>query len=389
MNKTEHIPLNTIKISQKAINKVKEFAKRDSREKFGLKVAVQGGGCSGLQYMLEIVDGPDKDDKIIIEDGLQIYVPKKAYVFLAGTLLDYSDGLNGKGFEFMNPIEEILKEIPTPSFSVDKSTIMYRIEGKQSIDFLDRISTNKISDKTKNISSKTIITDNKGSIVDILSYSIINESQINFVIKKNNVKKTLNHIRDFIILEDIDIILDQPIIRLSTFNIDDFKIPKLQKQSLLSFKYENDLINSREFFIYENNFEKLSINVLKDNKIQNISNQEANLIDLYSKKIKFDNRVSKVNPLECGLYEYISFDKGCYIGQEVIARLHNYEKISRKLTYFISENPVKKNENIKINNISVGKILDFEYYKEIFFGISLIKTRASDNFVNNGLIYLS
>ena len=289
----------------------------------------------------------------------------------------------------MNPIEEILKEIPTPSFSVDKSTIMYRIEGKQSIDFLDRISTNKISEKTKNISSKTIITDNKGSIVDILSYSIINESQINFVIKKNNVKKTLNHIRDFIILEDIDFILDQPIIRLSTFNIDNFKIPKLQKQSLLSFKYENDLINSREFFIYENDFEKLSINVLKDNKIQNISNQEANLIDLYSKKIKFDNRVSKVNPLECGLYEYISFDKGCYIGQEVIARLHNYEKISRKLTYFISENPVKKNENIKINNISVGKILDFEYYKEIFFGISLIKTRASDNFVNNGLIYLS
>ena len=289
----------------------------------------------------------------------------------------------------MNPIEEILKEIPTPSFSVDKSTIMYRIEGKQSIDFLDRISTNKISEKTKNISSKTIITDNKGSIVDILSYSIINESQINFVIKKNNVKKTLNHIRDFIILEDIDFILDQPIIRLSTFNIDNFKIPKLQKQSLLSFKYENDLINSREFFIYENDFEKLSINVLEDNKIQNISNQEANLIDLYSKKIKFDNRVSKVNPLECGLYEYISFDKGCYIGQEVIARLHNYEKISRKLTYFISENPVKKNENIKINNISVGKILDFEYYKEIFFGISLIKTRASDNFVNNGLIYLS
>ena len=289
----------------------------------------------------------------------------------------------------MNPIEEILNEIPTPSFSVDKSTIMYRIEGKQSIDFLDRISTNKISEKTKNISSKTIITDNKGSIVDILSYSIINESQINFVIKKNNVKKTLNHIKDFIILEDIDFILDQPIIRLSTFNIDDFKIPKLQKQSLLSFKYENDLINSREFFIYENNFEKLSINVLKDNKTRKISNKEANLIDLYTKKIKFDNKVSKINPLECGLYEYISFDKGCYIGQEVIARLHNYEKISRKLTYFISENPVKKNENIKINNISVGKILDFEYYKEIFFGISLIKTRAFDNFVNNGLIYLS
>ena len=289
----------------------------------------------------------------------------------------------------MNFIKEILKEIPTPSFSVDKTTIMYRIEGEQSIDFLDRISTNKISEETKNISSKTIITDNKGSIVDILSYSIINDSQINFVIKKNNVKKTLNHLKDFIILEDINFILEKPIIRLSTFNLDDSTIQKLQKQSLLSFKYDNNLINSREFFIYENDFEKLSINFLKDNKIQEISKKETNLIDLYTKKINFDNRVSKINPLECGLYEYISFDKGCYIGQEVIARLHNYEKISRKLTYFISEKPVRKNENIKINNKLVGKIIDFEGYEENFFGISLIKKRAFDNFANNGLIYLS
>jgi folate-binding protein YgfZ len=166
-------------------------------------------------------------------------------------------------------------------------------------------------------------------------------------------------------------------------------IQKLQKQSLISFKYENNLISSREFFIYENDFEKLSIYVLKDNKIQEISNKETNLIDLYTKKINFDNRVSKINPLECGLYEYISFDKGCYIGQEVIARLHNYEKISRKLTHFISEKPVRKNENIKINNKSIGKIIDFECYEENFFGISLIKKRAFDNFANNGLIYLS
>ncbi len=289
----------------------------------------------------------------------------------------------------MNFIKEILKEIPTPSFSVDKTTIMYRIEGEQSIDFLDRISTNKISGETKNISSKTIITDNKGSIVDILSYSIINDSQINFVLKKNNITKTLNHLKDFIILEDINLILDKPIIRLSTFNLYDSMIQKLQKQSLISFKYENNLISSREFFIYENDFEKLSIYVLKDNKIQEISNKETNLIDLYTKKINFDNRVSKINPLECGLYEYISFDKGCYIGQEVIARLHNYEKISRKLTHFISEKPVRKNENIKINNKSIGKIIDFECYEENFFGISLIKKRAFDNFANNGLIYLS
>ena len=98
-----NIPINTIKISDKAFEKVKEFAKNESKEKYGLKVAVKGGGCSGLQYVLEIVDGPDESDKIITQSGLDVYIPKKAYVYLAGTLLDFSDGLNGKGFEFKNP----------------------------------------------------------------------------------------------------------------------------------------------------------------------------------------------------------------------------------------------------------------------------------------------
>ena len=43
------------------------------------------------------------DDKIIVQHGVEVYVPKKAFVFLAGTVLDFSDGLNGKGFEFANP----------------------------------------------------------------------------------------------------------------------------------------------------------------------------------------------------------------------------------------------------------------------------------------------
>ena len=51
----------------------------------------------------EIVDGPEDTDKVISQNGLEVYIPKKAYVYLAGTYLDYSDGLNGKGFEFRNP----------------------------------------------------------------------------------------------------------------------------------------------------------------------------------------------------------------------------------------------------------------------------------------------
>ena len=97
------VPINTIKITEKAASKVTQFAADKDMDKFGLKVAVKGGGCSGLTYVLDIVEGAETDDKVILQHGVEVYVPKKAFVFLAGTVLDFSDGLNGKGFEFSNP----------------------------------------------------------------------------------------------------------------------------------------------------------------------------------------------------------------------------------------------------------------------------------------------
>ena len=70
---------------------------------FGLRVGVKGGGCSGLTYQLSLEQESRPDDKIIEEHGLKMFVDRKSYIFLAGTILEYSDGLNGRGFEFHNP----------------------------------------------------------------------------------------------------------------------------------------------------------------------------------------------------------------------------------------------------------------------------------------------
>ena len=97
------IPINTVRVTEKAASKALEFAQKAGRDRCGLKIAVKGGGCSGLQYVLELSEGPDDSDKVIIENGIEVYIPKRAFVFLAGTVLDFSDGLNGRGFEFHNP----------------------------------------------------------------------------------------------------------------------------------------------------------------------------------------------------------------------------------------------------------------------------------------------
>ena len=101
------VPVNTIEITEKAANKVKTFAEQDGKSNFALRVAVKGGGCSGLTYDLEITDkDASSDEKIIIQHDVEVRVPKKSFIFLAGTTLDFSDVVEDKRvFHFIEYIK--------------------------------------------------------------------------------------------------------------------------------------------------------------------------------------------------------------------------------------------------------------------------------------------
>lgn len=68
-----------------------------------VRVAVKGGGCSGLMYDLLFDDQLSDSDEIFEDRGVKVIVDKKSMLYLLGTTLDFSDGLNGKGFQFINP----------------------------------------------------------------------------------------------------------------------------------------------------------------------------------------------------------------------------------------------------------------------------------------------
>ena len=96
----------TVAISEKAAEKIKYFAEKDGiKENVGVRVAVKGGGCSGLTYDLKITGdiSDTANDKVVEQHGIKVIVEKKSYIYLVGTELDFSDGLNGKGFVFENP----------------------------------------------------------------------------------------------------------------------------------------------------------------------------------------------------------------------------------------------------------------------------------------------
>lgn len=94
-----------IKVSEKAKKKVVELMNDDGYNPTTdyIRVGVKSGGCSGLSYDLKFDKQQLEDDKVFEDNGVKIIVDKKSFLYLIGTTLEYSGGLNGTGFVFNNP----------------------------------------------------------------------------------------------------------------------------------------------------------------------------------------------------------------------------------------------------------------------------------------------
>ena len=92
-------------ITERATEQLKRLMNEDTKvtpEHF-LRVGVKGGGCSGLSYELAFDNLEQDGDNIFETNGIKVRIDKKSFLYLFGTELNFSDGLNGKGFEFINP----------------------------------------------------------------------------------------------------------------------------------------------------------------------------------------------------------------------------------------------------------------------------------------------
>src|SRR5476649_1145404 len=91
------------KITEKASEKLNSLLTRQGRPNGALRLAVIGGGCSGLQYKMDLVDGPANRDFLVRSSNVRVVVDPKSALFVSGSLLDYSDGLQKGGFKVTNP----------------------------------------------------------------------------------------------------------------------------------------------------------------------------------------------------------------------------------------------------------------------------------------------
>lgn len=93
-----------IQVSEQAAARIRELmGKEDLPATAGLRLAVQGGGCSGLTYAVRFDTQPGARDKVFEFGDVRIFVDPKSLIYLAGTMLDYKNELMKQGFVFENP----------------------------------------------------------------------------------------------------------------------------------------------------------------------------------------------------------------------------------------------------------------------------------------------
>ncbi len=94
-----------IKVSDQAKEKAIQLMTEDGFKPFEdyIRVGVKSGGCSGLEYVLKFDNVKTDSDQVFEDNGIKIIIDKKSVLYLAGTILEFSAGLNGKGFVFNNP----------------------------------------------------------------------------------------------------------------------------------------------------------------------------------------------------------------------------------------------------------------------------------------------
>jgi iron-sulfur cluster assembly accessory protein len=92
-----------VRVTEKAARKLASLLEQKGNPNGALRLAVVGGGCSGLQYVMDLVDGPKDRDILVPMNNVRLVVDPKSALFVSGSVLDYSEDLQKGGFKVTNP----------------------------------------------------------------------------------------------------------------------------------------------------------------------------------------------------------------------------------------------------------------------------------------------
>lgn len=272
-----------------------------------------------------------------------------------------------------------------------------RFKGNDVLDFLNRLSTNDVKSMSDGDVRVTVLTNEKGRVID--SVRLFKDSECIWMIcAPQNDKKVFQWLDRYIIRDDVKM-------EVVTESWDQFeitgdqatavlqklfgKIPSKGKFQKVIFE-QNDLIISSSNILKTPCFTIIAPQSTSSKLWSQLSMSGAkacgwdayNILRIEQKIPLYPYELSdKFNPLEAGLYEAVSFTKGCYIGQEVIARLDSYNKVQRQLHLFELDDQVSFENKILADDKEIGIITSsvFSIMHKRNIGLGYVKTEFVKN----------
>lgn len=257
--------------------------------------------------------------------------------------------------------------------------------GKDLIDFINRMSTNDFRKFSENEFRKTILTTDKGRIIDLIN--VLNLPSENILLTSNNFQnKVISHFSKYIITDDVN--LEEDSDKYYSITITGGELFDLAKNLFDISVEKNKVYNPDEnvyIFIDDFRFETLNL-ICKSNKLESYSKilntmEEISVSEYEYKRIESgipagENEFNEqINPVECGLERYISYNKGCYIGQEVIARLDSQGKKPKQMVKLNSTNNINIGDKIfTLDGKEAGFITSVIKHEGKYWGLGFIRT---------------
>jgi folate-binding protein YgfZ len=317
------------------------------------------------------------------------------------------------GFKIINRYSDLDAEIDSLYNGVSLRNISHlgliELKGKDALDIIHRIGTNSINDLPKEGVRNTIFTSEKGRIIGLSTLLNFEDYQI-LVSSRANKQKVMSWINKYIISDDVEVndantkynLLELSGPQADSFatlicgkvvgdiNQDSFKI--VQTENLLFFLVR--LTSERKFdkfwFLADFDNTRKLINYMQENKgifnFNLVGEQAYESFRIEQGIPSAPNELNdQYNPHEAGLTDWIDFNKGCYIGQEVIARLQTYDKVQKKLTGVKFMEPVEPGKQFTLfdeSGAEAGRITSTNHSLRLNEPIGLAYIRNS--YLTNG-----
>jgi folate-binding protein YgfZ len=292
-------------------------------------------------------------------------------------------------------LQDILQNIEVPGLWWSRNGIpgIIQADGQEVLDLIHRLSTNGCLNLQAQMGKQTILTNEKGRIIDVIT--IINRIDHTLILTSpGNEQQVISWLKKYIIMENIRFTIRTNDLEMVTIHGPeslDF-VSQFIGGDLLTLPMHSAISNSNtnRFAIRSMPIHELQFLIIdqKENGLLDYFSGQKDIPELYSNDwnrerilaghgIYLHEWSDAYNPLEAGLLHLIDFKKGCYIGQEVIARLDSYNKVNKRLMGISSQSHFEEHDLIYVEDEQIGVITSISSLEDMTIALGYVRSEHS------------